>query len=162
MFIRAKVASLLAFLAACTIIDANAHAQTTTAKPPAVVEAVVPVYPTMIVGRSEVERSGVVIVETKLDGAGAVTSAKPVAGDPLLRRAAVQAAQQWVFAPANEGEGVRTVRLYFKFNALSVSEPEPRLHPSIRLGSMYWVEVSRYSVKEVRGLQSRNRRSKRQ
>jgi hypothetical protein len=153
MMRRAKAALLFPLLAACALLGTPADAQTTTDVRPSVYKVVLPVYPTMInTGSGEIDQDGLVIVEARLDEAGRVSAAKP----------SVQAAQQWEFAPAEEGAGVRTVTLYFNFKTLSLSEPESSLHPRIRLSPKYWVEVSRYSVKEVRASRSGKRRSKRQ
>jgi len=43
--------------------------------------------------------SGAVVVELTIDESGDVISARPVSGHPLLKDAAVQAAQGWKFAP---------------------------------------------------------------
>jgi TonB family protein len=63
---------------------------------PQPLKRVLPVYPE-IARQAQVE--GVVILETGVDEAGAVTRVKVVHSIPLLDQAAVDAVRQWLFAP---------------------------------------------------------------
>lgn len=63
-------------------------------------------------------RKGDVVVEIIVDEEGNVVSARALSGHPLLRDAAVKAAQDWKFRKtAIQGEAVKiTGTLTFKFN----------------------------------------------
>jgi TonB family protein len=77
---------------------------------PAVKLAVAPKYPTLtLAGRIY----GEVIVRVTIDRAGAVKAAKVIEGHPMLREAAVHAAQQWKFVAASVDN--RVAQLKFNF-----------------------------------------------
>ena len=77
---------------------------------PAVKFAVAPKYPTLtLAGRIY----GEVIVRVTIDRAGAVKAAKVIEGHPMLREAAVNAAQQWKFVAGSDDN--RAARLRFNF-----------------------------------------------
>ena len=61
--------------------------------------------------------SGSVVVEVMVSEDGKVEAARAVSGHPLLKTAAVEAAQQWEFAPTKlEGRAVRVIgTLTFNF-----------------------------------------------
>lgn len=106
-----------------------------------------PVYP----GTAKAARiSGAVQVQVVIDEAGKVIEAKAVGGHPMLRAAAVQAAQQWTFKPTQlSGVPVKTQGvLTFNFaldgktsGAANAPKPLPeeqrrqatlaKLHPSV-------------------------------
>ncbi len=77
---------------------------------PAVKSAVAPKYPTLTLsGRI----FGEVTVRVTIDRAGAVKDAKVTEGHPMLREAAVDAAQQWKFAESSLAKRVATLRFSF-------------------------------------------------
>jgi TonB family protein len=77
---------------------------------PAVKLAVAPKYPTLtLAGRI----CGKVTVRVTIDGAGTVRNARVVAGHPMLREAAVNAAQQWKFEEAPTQERVAILKFNF-------------------------------------------------
>jgi len=83
---------------------------------PAIKIAVAPKYPTLtLAGRV----CGVVTVRVTIDPSGAVRAASVIEGHPMLREAAVYAAQQWKFdaSPAEK----RIARLKFSFVILPES-----------------------------------------
>src|SRR5687767_9693528 len=65
--------------------------------PPAVVSAVAPFFPPIAMATRAL---GTVVVEVKVDEAGAVTSAEVVSGHLLLKVTCLRAARRWRFAPA--------------------------------------------------------------
>jgi TonB family protein len=157
---KSEAASLLLCIFAVTPPATTAYSQEMPFELPAVVKAVAPVYPTMILGTfGEVDKSGGVIVETQLDASGGVVSAEAVSGRSPLKSAAVEAARRWRFAPAAQSGGGRTVRIFFNFQTLPLDAPSSSLAASFTFGSTYRVDVSRYSVEER--ARSRNSRPKR-
>jgi TonB family protein len=77
---------------------------------PAVKLAVAPKYPTLtLAGRIY----GQVTVRVTIDRAGAVKDARVVEGHPMLREAAVNAAQQWRFKEGAAEERVATLKFSF-------------------------------------------------
>ncbi len=77
---------------------------------PAVKLAVAPKYPTLtLAGRI----CGKVTVRVTIDGAGTVRNARVVEGHPMLREAAVNAAQQWKFEEAPAQERVAILKFNF-------------------------------------------------
>ena len=77
---------------------------------PAVKLAVAPKYPTLtLAGRIY----GQVNVRVTIDRAGAVKDARVVEGHPMLREAALNAAQQWKFAEGAAQDRVATVKFSF-------------------------------------------------
>jgi TonB family protein len=96
---------------------------------------------------------GTVFVEVTIDESGSVTSARALSGPPLLREAAVGAAQGWTFQPTTmQGKPVKVVgTLTFTFNLpeyvlrdrlierlkqqIATSPNNPKLH--YRLGRAY-------------------------
>ena len=77
---------------------------------PAVKLAVAPKYPTLtLAGRI----CGQVTVRVTIDGAGTVRNARVVEGHPMLREAAVNAAQQWKFEEAPTQERVAILKFNF-------------------------------------------------
>lgn len=77
---------------------------------PAVKLAVAPKYPTLtLAGRI----CGKVTVRVTIDGAGTVRNARVVEGHPMLREAAVNAAQQWKFEEARTQERVAILKFNF-------------------------------------------------
>ena len=78
--------------------------------PTSVKTAVAPKYPALtLAGRVD----GVVTVRVTIDRAGAVKAADVVKGHPMLREAALDAAQQWQFEESTAAK--RTVTLRFSF-----------------------------------------------
>jgi TonB family protein len=72
-----------------------------------VIEKPQPVYPA-VASAAEVE--GAVVVEVTVGEDGKVMSARAVSGHPLLRDAAVEAAQRWTFTPTRiQGHPVRVI-----------------------------------------------------
>ncbi len=107
------VLALLAVAAAATAaVQSGGGDKATTDAPPAVVSAVAPNYPPVA---SAARASGTVVVEVKVDGAGAVSSAEYVSGHPLLKQTSVDAARRWRFAVGSGEGGARTARLTFLF-----------------------------------------------
>src|SRR5271157_4655190 len=97
------VASTLAFLLLVPHVFAGESS-------PAVKFAVAPKYPTLtLAGRVY----GEVTVRVTIDRAGAVKGAKVTEGHPMLREAAVNAAQQWKFAEGSVDSRVATLRFSF-------------------------------------------------
>jgi TonB family protein len=81
------------------------------AETPSVKAAVAPEYPPLAVaGRV----SGVVTVRVVIDDSGAVTQADVVQGHPMLKKAALDAAQKWRF----EACSAATISLKFGFTVL--------------------------------------------
>jgi TonB family protein len=77
---------------------------------PAVKFAVAPKYPTLtLAGRI----CGEVVVRVTIDRAGAVKAAKVTEGHPMLREAAVNAAQQWKFVESPVDQRVTTLKFSF-------------------------------------------------
>jgi TonB family protein len=77
---------------------------------PAVKFAVAPKYPTLtLAGRIY----GEVVVRVTIDRAGAVKAAKVTEGHPMLREAAVNAAQQWKFVESSVDQRVATLKFSF-------------------------------------------------
>ena len=77
---------------------------------PAVKSAVAPKYPTLtLAGRV----FGQVTVCVTIDRTGAVKDTKVTDGHPMLREAAVAAAQQWKFAEGSVSKRVATLRFNF-------------------------------------------------
>ncbi len=78
------------------------------------IKRVQPAYPSLA---KERRVQGVVEVEVAVSQDGHVVEATPISGPPLLRNAAQQAAQQWVFEPTRlSGLPVQAQRiLVFKF-----------------------------------------------
>ncbi|MGB8494131.1 MAG: energy transducer TonB [Candidatus Acidiferrum sp.] len=77
---------------------------------PAVKYAVAPKYPTLtLAGRVY----GEVIVRVTIDRAGAVKGTKVTEGHPMLREAAVDAAQQWKFVESSVDKRVAMLRFIF-------------------------------------------------
>ncbi len=62
--------------------------------------AITKVQPRYPANAKRVKASGPVEVQITISEAGRVIEAKAISGHPLLREAAVEAARQWVFAPA--------------------------------------------------------------
>ena len=97
------VASALAFLLLVPHVFAGGSS-------PAVKFAVAPKYPTLtLAGRVY----GEVIVRVTIDRAGAVKGAKVTEGHPMLREAAVDAAQQWEFVESSVHKRVAMLRFIF-------------------------------------------------
>ena len=78
---------------------------------PKIINFVKPIYPQ---AARAVRAMGSVVVETKVDKAGNVVSAKAVSGHPLLRRASEQAVLKSTFEPS-ENDDEREARLTFIF-----------------------------------------------
>jgi len=77
---------------------------------PAVKFAVAPKYPTLtLAGRIY----GEVIVRVTIDRAGAVKATKVIEGHPMLREAAVHAAQQWKFVAGSVDNRAATLKFNF-------------------------------------------------
>src|SRR5271157_2267121 len=77
---------------------------------PAVKFAVAPKYPTLtLAGRVY----GEVLVRVTIDRAGAVKGTKVTEGHPMLREAAVDAAQQWKFVESSVDKRVATLKFSF-------------------------------------------------
>jgi len=77
---------------------------------PAVKFAVAPKYPTLtLAGRVY----GEVTVRVTIDRAGSVKGAKVTEGHPMLREAAVDAAQQWKFVEGSVDNRVATLKFSF-------------------------------------------------
>jgi TonB family protein len=74
---------------------------------------VAPAYPELA---KKMAITGIVKVETVIDSAGVVKSAKAVGGHPLLIPAAVDAAKKWRFEPSS---GETTQVLEFRFSPAS-------------------------------------------
>ncbi|MGB2678474.1 MAG: energy transducer TonB [Candidatus Acidiferrum sp.] len=97
------VASTLAFLLLVPHLFAGESS-------PAVKYAVAPKYPTLtLAGRVY----GEVIVRVTIDRAGAVKGTKVTEGHPMLREAAVDAAQQWKFVESSVDKRVAMLRFIF-------------------------------------------------
>ena len=86
-----------------------------------------PVYPPVAKAAGA---QGLVVVSIVVNEEGVVESAKAVSGHPLLQSAAVEAAQQWRFAPTRlGGKPVKvTGKLSFSF-VLSKEDREPESYP---------------------------------
>lgn len=80
-------------------------------EPPAVRAAVAPQFPPL--ARAS-RQQGDVVVEVTVDPEGRVQSAEALSGDTFLRKACVDAAKSWEFAPPRGAPG-RTVKLIFNF-----------------------------------------------
>ena len=97
------VASTLAFLLCVPHLFAGESS-------PAVKFAVAPKYPTLtLAGRVY----GEVTVRVTIDRAGAVKAAKVTEGHPMLREAAVNAAQQWRFVESSVDNRVAMLKFSF-------------------------------------------------
>lgn len=85
--------------------------------------AVAPVYPPIAITANV---SGDVKVVVTLDKAGSVTKVRIVSGNPLLRRAAMEAAKRWRFKP---GADRRHVHLFFLFQMVPRGTPAKEITP---------------------------------
>jgi TonB family protein len=94
-------------------------AQTTAPEEPAVVSAVMPLYPP--IARSA-NAGGNVFVDVQIDRDGNVSSVDGK-GHPLLRKVSEEAARRWAFRPAANGEKKRKVRLTFSFRIMPEKTP---------------------------------------
>ncbi len=103
-----------------------AHSQSKIAEQPKVISAAAPIFPAIALAARTL---GEVVVEIKIDAAGNVTSARAMAGPPLLRKASEIAARRWKFAVAEGSSDARTVRLTFVFRATEKDLPETEITP---------------------------------
>jgi TonB family protein len=118
-----KVALVLLALTAVAVAAAQSGGpKAPSDAPPAVVSAVAPFFPPIAYAARAM---GSVVVEVKIDDAGAVASAELVSGHPLLKKAALDAARRWRFAAGSGAEGARTARLTFLFDERK-DKPEPQ------------------------------------
>lgn len=95
--------------------DANADPGATGILAGKAVKQIQPAYPAAALAA---RISGIVIVEVTVDEEGDVLSARAVAGHPLLREAALEAAWDWKFSPTiYEGRPIKVVgSIVFRFN----------------------------------------------
>lgn len=101
------------------------HPQSSATDQPVVISAVAPIFPPLA---NAARVSGDVLIETQIDAAGVVTSAR-ADGHPLLRNACEAAAKRWRFARVEEDSGIRNARLTFSFRALQKKLPEDDITP---------------------------------
>jgi TonB family protein len=87
--------------------------QESPARSAAVVAAVAPVYPPIALTANE---SGDVEVVVMIDKTGSVTSVDFLSGNPLLHKAAVEAAKRWKFEKMTKGA---KLQLIFSFRMVS-------------------------------------------
>jgi TonB family protein len=92
------------------------NAQTDDQKGPKVKAAVAPSYPGLAVTASAF---GIVRVRVIVNGPGTVTRAEVIEGHPMLRQAAIDAAQKWKFDTGSQEQ--RSVVLQFDFVLLPAS-----------------------------------------
>lgn len=97
----------IVFALACT---ASAQEQESARSRLVVLAAVAPVYPPLA---AQGQIGGRVAVEVVLDQSGGVRSVSILDGHPLLRSAALWAANRWKFEPGSDG---RRARLMFVFS----------------------------------------------
>lgn len=101
-----------------------------------VLEAVAPVFPTIII--SAVER-GRTTVEVIVGEHGQVESIGEVKAPAILRRTLSAAARKWRFAPVEKGSGVRKIELVFVLTMVSSDAKSEELFPVFR--PPYEVEI---------------------
>jgi TonB family protein len=101
--------SLILALSICLLIPLLGAAQSDSSRSVAVLSAIAPVYPPIALTANT---SGDVQIAVTIDRAGSVTNADFISGNPLLHKAAVEAAKRWKFARPNE---VTKVQLIFSF-----------------------------------------------
>jgi hypothetical protein len=94
-----------------------------------VLEAVAPVFPTIII--SAVER-GRTTVEVIVGEHGQVESIGEVKAPAILRRTLSAAARKWRFVPVEEGSGVRKIELVFVLTMVSSDAKSEELFPVFR------------------------------
>ena len=120
-FFKAVLALLAVASAATAAVQSGGGPGAAADAPPAVVSAVAPFFPPVAFAARAM---GTVVVEVKVDDAGAVTAAEVVSGHPLLRKASLDAARRWRFAAAPGAGGARVARLTFLFDERK-DKPEP-------------------------------------
>jgi TonB family protein len=113
---------LIGFLLGLTVVG---RPQSSATEQPVVVSAAAPLFPVLA---NAARVSGDVFVETQIDAAGVVTSAR-AEGHPLLRNACEVAAKRWRFASVQKDGGNRTARLTFSFLALQEKLPDDEITP---------------------------------
>ena len=110
--------------------------QELTPRGPFPVWAVAPIFPTELLPKVQVTT---VIVDVLVDRQGLVRRATVVEGDTKAHKAAIKAAQQWVFEPLVAGLPERPVTLSFTFRTLPAWAPPEELVTVF--GRKYGVEV---------------------
>jgi TonB family protein len=104
--------SLIVALSICLLIPLLGTAQSNSSRSVAVQSAVAPAYPAIALTANT---SGDAQIEVTIDKTGNATKADFVSGNPLLHKAAVEAAKRWEFEKLNEEA---TVQLTFSFRML--------------------------------------------
>jgi len=116
----------------------GAHWSWSALKQPQVLATSAPAYPAL--ARAAKIR-GSVIVDVEVDASGAVTSARPVQGHPMLRDVSIDAAKHFRFMP-DVNERLRTARIAFTFRQLDVDERTTSVLSPLIL-SPYQIEIRR-------------------
>jgi hypothetical protein len=98
-------------------------------QPPAVTQAVAPVFPPLAVAAGQ---DGTVDVDVQINAKGIVESAKLGTGPRILRKAVEIAATRWTFVPAEEKANLRAAHLSFVFKLLPSETPSEELLPIFR------------------------------
>ena len=118
----------LLVLSAC-FLSLTSAALSQTQQPLTVIAAVAPKPPLVMAVQLKAQEA--VFVEVQVNEQGAVTSAKAIAGPPVLTRAAQDAALRWRFNPGNDTDKIRSARLAFIYSLL------PKNTPSGELGAIF-------------------------
>ena len=121
-------------LSAVTQMILPVHAQT-SGEPTSVVLAVAPTFPPVAAATNT---CGSVVIETRINAAGEVTSAKIIEGDSLLRRikAFEETARRWRFTKGLDG---RILLITFDLSIMPRNTPPGELTPIFTLP--YKVEI---------------------
>lgn len=112
---------LIAFLFVSALTSPGGPGKSAAPHEVGVALGIAPVYPPIAVTTNT---SGDVEVDVAVDEAGNVTKAELVAGHPLLRRAAIEAARRWKFKATDKGT---EVRLTFSFRIVPKETPEEEM-----------------------------------
>lgn len=115
--------SLIYALSICLLIPLLGAAQSNSSPSVAVRSAAAPVYPPVALTANT---SGDVQVAVTIEKTGNVTNADFVSGNPLLHKAAVEAAKRWKFEKLNEEA---RVQLTFSFRMVPKSTSAEDMTP---------------------------------
>jgi TonB family protein len=130
-----KLLALTIFLA-CSLSLSPLAARSQTKELPIPISSPLPQYPAEARAKGI---SGTVLVDVEVNSDGKVVEARPVMGNKILQKAALQSAHAWLFKPSAKGAGAYSVRLTFIFHDMSYVEPEKK--PDFT--SPYQIEIIR-------------------
>jgi TonB family protein len=123
--------SVIRVLSICLLIPLLGLAQNSPSPSVAVRTAVAPVYPPVALTANT---SGDVLVAVTIDKTGNVKSADFVSGNPLLHKAAVEAAKRWKFEkPSEEAHAQLTFSFRMEPKSTSAEDITPVFMPPYHL-----------------------------